>query len=65
MAMNIIEFMKSEPGIRLSNGKRWMVADDMSGGWAVYEHIIGKRQAESLYEGDDLEVALLMLKGDF
>jgi hypothetical protein len=65
MNEELINFLRTAPDARLTNEGKWLVADDLSGGWVVREHIPDKHSLAILYQGDDLNEALKYLKGDF
>ena len=60
--MDITTFLK-ENNARLSYEDKWLVWADAWCKWQVYQQLYGKR-VRSIYEGDNIEEALQVLKGE-
>ena len=55
------------PSIRVSNGYRWLVRDEMfviGGEFIVYEHVPYSRSSLEIYRGTDEDKAVEMLLDD-
>lgn len=58
----IIKALQTNPGMRLSFEKRWMVWDKDSGQWAVFGKKRHQRTTRTLCSSETLSVAVKMLK---
>lgn len=59
-----LEFL-AQTSARLSNGDKWMVRDDTDHlSLSVYQRKFGRARTVTLYDGNDLAVALRVLGGD-
>ena len=54
----LIEALKSQSGIRVSTGSRWLVFDDFTQMWVVFERVPYARKTTIVKETSDLELAV-------
>jgi hypothetical protein len=57
--MTIIELLKS--GERITVGNRWLVWDDYTELWVVYEHAYRKKRVKIIIETESEELAVAKL----
>lgn len=62
--MNIKEALLKEIGLRVSNGDRWLVIDEvyrLGGEFVVYERTYRAKRTTEVYRGEDEEEAVKIL----
>ena len=61
--MRLYDMLKSDIGIRMSCGRRWIVAGEESGVLEVYESKHGAKTSKVLRRTDNESEALRLVKG--
>ena len=54
----LIEALKKQSGIRVSTGSRWLVFDDFTHLWVVYERVPYARKTTMVCDTSNLELAV-------